>query len=70
MHGEAREATVKQALSRTRLRGFAPCNPVTLSGGQRVWVSLLHTLLARPETLLLDEPFSRLDATLRAAFRR
>lgn len=33
-------------------------------------MSLLRALLARPEALLLDEPFSRTDASLRAGFRR
>ncbi|PIW07196.1 MAG: sulfate ABC transporter ATP-binding protein, partial [Comamonadaceae bacterium CG17_big_fil_post_rev_8_21_14_2_50_60_13] len=32
-------------------------------------VSLMRTLLARPRALLLDEPFSKLDAVLRVQFR-
>ncbi|MGL6548253.1 ATP-binding cassette domain-containing protein [Aeromonas hydrophila] len=67
-HGARREKAVT-ALAQVDLTSQADKLPGTLSGGQKARVSLLRALLAEPEALLLDEPFSRLDKPLRAAFR-
>ncbi|MFV7520256.1 ATP-binding cassette domain-containing protein [Enterobacter quasiroggenkampii] len=67
--GSARREAVAQALDSAGLSDHYASDPATLSGGERARVSLLRALLAEPQALLLDEPFSRLDKALRASFR-
>jgi len=64
-----RRAHIEQTLADIGLAGFHDRDPATLSGGQRARVSLMRTLLAQPQALLLDEPFGKLDAVLRTQFR-
>jgi len=66
---EERRQRILAVLERAGLADFAHRDVATLSGGQRARVSLLRTMLAEPEAVLLDEPFSKLDKPLRASFR-
>ncbi len=65
----ARRDRVVRALADIGLKGFENRDPATLSGGQRARVALMRMLLAEPRALLLDEPFSGLDAALRDHIR-
>lgn len=65
-----REAQADAALKELGFQSLADRSPLTLSGGQRARVSLMRTLLAKPQALLLDEPFSKLDVALREQFRQ
>jgi putative thiamine transport system ATP-binding protein len=64
-----RQSRVSEALVEAELEGFEARNPATLSGGQKARVALMRAILAEPRAMLLDEPFSRLDATLRERVR-
>lgn len=52
-------------LKEFNLEGFDKRMPQTLSGGERQRVALARTIITKPKLVLLDEPFSALDADLR-----
>jgi iron(III) transport system ATP-binding protein len=62
-------ARVDELLELVNLQGFGDRLPNTLSGGQQQRVALARSLAPQPKVLLLDEPFSALDTSLRVQVR-
>jgi iron(III) transport system ATP-binding protein len=65
INGKEKEKRIDELLHLVRLDDAAPKFPHEISGGQQQRVALARALAPEPELLLLDEPFSNLDVTLR-----
>ncbi len=66
---ERRGPRVSEALALVGMDGYEERTPDQLSGGQQQRVAIARAVAARPKVLLLDEPFSDLDARLRSELR-
>lgn len=65
----ARAARIAEVLAQVDMEAYAGAYPHALSGGQQQRVALARALAPKPAILLLDEPFSGLDARLREQIR-
>jgi molybdate transport system ATP-binding protein len=67
---QVRQGRVRELVDLLALNGLEQRLPHAISGGQQQRVALGRALAARPRVLLLDEPFTALDAPVRNALRR
>lgn len=68
--GQEKEPRIKKMLDLVKMQDYRKRYPYELSGGEKQRIAIARSLAPGPKLILFDEPFSNLDADLRASVRK